>query len=324
MESLPLISVIVPVYKVEAYLDKCISSIAGQTYDHLEIILVDDGSTDSCPGICDAWAARDSRIRVIHKENGGLSDARNAGMAAATGELMAFVDSDDWIEPEFISTLYNALTETGAEICECATVYVGENGEHLRVRSTPGPQVLDHMEALRRLVQEDGVYQTVWNKLYRRSVIGGILFEKGKCNEDDFWTYRVFDRLKKLALTEKPLYNYLQRGSSIMGGGYRIKRLDGLEARFGRMQDLQKYPQLALLVRQSFLFDCMYHYQCVLRYLHGPQQSEALATIQKRIADTPAVPGAFIERAKDRFWLTLFQSAPGATAVLRNWLRVGI
>ena len=110
------ISVIVPVYKVEPYLDKCVSSIVNQTYTNLEIILVDDGSPDSCPTMCDAWAEKDSRIRVIHKPNGGLSDARNAGIVVATGELMAFVDSDDWIASDMYEHLYQRLTEDDSDI----------------------------------------------------------------------------------------------------------------------------------------------------------------------------------------------------------------
>ena len=113
-----LISVIVPIYNVEPYLDRCVKSIVDQTYDHLEIILVDDGSPDNCPVLCDTWAERDRRIKVIHKTNGGLSDARNAGLAAASGGLICFIDSDDWIEPEFLSALYYAMEQTGAEIAE--------------------------------------------------------------------------------------------------------------------------------------------------------------------------------------------------------------
>ena len=114
-----IVSIIVPIYKVEPYLNKCVQSIVDQTYRDLEIILVDDGSPDICPAICDAWAAKDSRIRVIHKENGGLSDARNAGLAIATGKYISFIDSDDYIEPTFIADLHDALSRSGADIAEC-------------------------------------------------------------------------------------------------------------------------------------------------------------------------------------------------------------
>lgn len=114
-----LISVIVPIYKVEAYLNRCVESIVRQTYTELEIILVDDGSPDGCPALCDEWAGKDKRIKVIHKSNGGLSDARNAGMRAAEGNYISFVDSDDWIAPEFYRLLLEAMRETGSDIAAC-------------------------------------------------------------------------------------------------------------------------------------------------------------------------------------------------------------
>ena len=138
-----LISVIVPIYQVEPYLDRCVKSIVNQTYKNIEIILVNDGSPDGCPAICDAWAERDSRVKVIHKENGGLSDARNAGLAVAAGELISFIDSDDWIEPDFLTALYDAMEQTGAEIAECATTYAAEDGTAIRIReeTLPSPWI---------------------------------------------------------------------------------------------------------------------------------------------------------------------------------------
>ena len=133
-----LISVIVPIYNVESYLDRCIESIVNQTYKNLEIILVDDGSPDNCPAMCDAWAARDSRIQVIHKENGGLSDARNAGLAAASGEYIAFADSDDWVDAQCIRSLYGALRETDSEIAACdVCVTSRETGESCSFTKAP-------------------------------------------------------------------------------------------------------------------------------------------------------------------------------------------
>ena len=320
------ISVIVPIYKVEAYLDRCIQSIVAQTYQNMEIILVDDGSPDNCPAICDAWAEKDSRIRVIHQENGGLSDARNAGLEIATGEYIAFVDSDDSIHPDFLERLYQALTEQGADVAECAVNYVDEAGNILRQRSAAEVAAMDKLEALRRLVLEDGVYQTVWNKLYRRGVIEDIPFEKGKLNEDEFWTYRVFDRIEKLAVVQKPLYHYLQRGGSIIGTGYNICRLDGLEARFQRMQYLQKYDELAALTRQSLMLDCMWHYQCALRELSAGEKQNAISKIKammtalRRFGNAEAA----VATGKTRVWLLAFQYAPEVTARVRNILKIGV
>lgn len=320
----PLISVIVPIYNVEPYLNSCVQAIVNQTYDNLEIILVDDGSPDNCPALCDAWAECDSRIKVIHKTNGGLSDARNAGLAAATGELISFIDSDDWIEPAFFSALYHAMEQTGAEIAECATQYVAEDGTIIKTRTAvPGP--LDHTEALRRLVLEDGVYQTVWNKLYRSEIIEGIPFVFGKYHEDDFWTYQVFDRIHKLATVETPLYNYLQRGTSIIGTGYRFRRLDSLEARFQRMEYLQKYEELADLSRQQFTLDCMWHLQCTLRCLSGQERQTARETILALKAKTPKVKQKKLTlNGKYRVWYALFRFMPVFTIKLRNLLKIGL
>lgn len=320
-----LISVIVPIYKVEPYLDRCVESIVAQTYENLQIILVDDGSPDRCPAMCDAWAAKDSRIQVIHKENGGLSDARNAGLAAATGEYVAFIDSDDSIAPDFIQRLFDALINSGADIAECATDYVDEAGNVLRRRNAADVSCMGREEALRRLVLEDGVYQTVWNKLYRRDVIAGILFEKGKYNEDEFWTYRIFDRMEKLAVVREPLYYYLQRFGSIIGVGYNIRRLDGLEARYMRMIELQKYESLACLTRQNLLMDCLWHYQSASRVLEGAEKISAQERILKIAKAIPPVPRTQqTGKLTHKIWRAMFVIWPNLTAWIRNRLGIGI
>lgn len=319
------VSVIVPIYKVEAYLNKCIQSILAQTYEKLEIILVDDGSPDNCPAMCDAWAAKDSRIQVIHKENGGLSDARNAGLKVATGEYVAFIDSDDYIAPDFIQKLFDALITGGADIAECATEFVDEAGTVLRSRNAADVSCMGREEALRRLVLEDGVYQTVWNKLYCRDVIAGILFETGKYNEDEFWTYRIFDRMEKLAVVREPLYYYLQRRGSIIGVGYNIRRLDGLEARYFRMIELQKYKSLACMTRQNLLMDCLWHYQSASRVLEGEEKRSAQERILKIAKAIPPVPRAQqTGKLTHRIWLRMFMTWPNLTAWIRNRLGIGM
>lgn len=323
--EMPLISVIVPVYKVEKYLNQCVESIVNQTYRNLEIILVDDGSPDNCPAMCDAWAAKDSRIKVIHKENGGLSDARNAGLDIAAGAYIAFVDSDDWIAPDFLELLYEALKAKNADIAECGVAYVDEGGNVLRNRATANLSEMDKIEALRRLVLEDGIYQTVWNKLYRREVIDGIQFEKGRHHEDDFWTYQVFDRADRLATVNRLLYNYLQRDGSIMGGGYTLKRLDGLEARFQRMQYLQKYEELACLTQQQLVFECQWHLQCVLRYLQGDEKKQATGEILDKLSRTPKVRQRDLRvNVKNRVRYGMFRAVPVLTARLFNVAKMGI
>lgn len=318
------ISVIVPIYKVEEYLDRCVRSIAEQTYGDLEIILVDDGSPDGCPAICDAWAEKDGRIKVIHKENGGLSDARNAGMAIATGEYVAFIDSDDSIEPDFIQTLYDSITEYNADVAECAVSYVDEGGNTLRERNSAPMAEMGKIEALRRLVLEDGVYQTVWNKLYRREVVADIPFAIGKYHEDEFWTYQVFDRIEKLAVVHDSLYNYLQRGSSIIGVGYNIRRLDGLEARFLRMKHLQKYEELAELTKEQLITDCMWHYQSAKRVLEGEEKEYALAYIKSIFTEIGRVKCSSNMKFTHRLWRAMFIAAPDLTVWVRNKIGIGM
>jgi hypothetical protein len=164
----------------------------------------------------------------------------------------------------------------------------------------------------------------VWNKLYRRTVADGILFEKGKHHEDDFWTYQVFDRGDKLTTVKKPLYNYLQRGGSIIGAGYNLKRLDGLEARFLRMQHLQKYEELSALTRQNLMMDCLWHYQSAKNCLRGDEQTDALAMVRKTVKNCPAVPLTQLSgKLTHRLWYLLFRTVPEMTASIRNRLGVG-
>ena len=320
-----LISVIVPVYKVEDCLDKCVRSIAAQTYSHLEIILVDDGSPDRCGAICDEWAEKDSRIRVIHKENGGLSDARNAGLEIATGDLISFIDSDDWIEPGFLQLLWDAMERENAQIAACAVELVDETGKVLRLRGIVQEPVVEKMEGLRRLILEDGIHQTVWNKLYRRQVLEGIFFEKGKCHEDDFWTYQVFDRMDRLAIVDRPMYHYLQRSGSIMGAGYSLKRLDALEARYHRMEYLSKYSEVCDLTCQQLMLEYLWHLQSVLRCLKNPDRKKAVHTILSMKKKTPKLPMSKLSlKTKYCIWYRLFIMMPRLTATVRNLMKIGV
>lgn len=319
-----LISIIVPIYGVEKYLNKCVESLVHQTYQNLEIILVDDGSPDNCANICDDWAKKDNRIKVVHKENGGLSDARNAGYAVATGEYLSFIDSDDYVELNFIEKLYTALTEQGADIAECATRYVSEDGKELKIRESQ-VGTFDTLTALQMLIQEKGLYQTVWNKLYTRAVVGDVLFAKGKYNEDEFWTYKIFDKAQKIVSVSDVLYNYLQRGSSIIGVGYNIRRLDGLEALFERMQYLSKYPELKNMLCQNFSLDCLWHLQSVMRALKGEQRKETVKKIVSMIKATPKLKRKDLTLTKKyKFWYSFLCFSPKLCAKTRNLLKIGL
>ena len=253
-----LISVIVPVYKVEQYLDRCVESIVNQTYQHLEIILVDDGSPDRCPEMCDEWAEKDSRIKVIHKENGGLSDARNAGLKAATGQYIAFVDSDDWIDKTFIDYLYRAITDTGADLSACDVCFVPD-GEELPdcMESFGTVQTCFPEEAIGELLKGSSFRATVWNKIYKAELLYGETFEIGRLHEDEFFSYRIFDKCSRLAFVDLPLYCYRQRADSIMST-YSIGHLDALEAYSRRLELLKhKYPDLYRRDKVLFCVACL-------------------------------------------------------------------
>lgn len=256
-----LISIIVPVYKVEEYLDECVESIVQQNYKNLEIILVDDGSPDKCPEKCDRWSKKDSRIRVLHKENGGLSDARNAGMSIATGQYIAFIDSDDWVERSYIACLYRAIQETGADIsaCDVREVFCKNDtpavvDESIRItKSTP-------VEALGELLKGRTYRAVAWNKLYRAELIRGEHFEVGRLHEDEFFSYRIFDQATSLAYIDIPLYNYRQREGSIMST-LSVRHLDSLEAYLGRLCLLEKkYRELYRKDKITFCITCLNFY----------------------------------------------------------------
>lgn len=219
MASNPKISVIVPVYRVEPYLDRCVQSICAQTYPDFELILVDDGSPDNCPALCDAWAAKDGRIRVIHQLNQGLSGARNSGIDAARGAYLSFIDSDDYIEPEMLRELVTALEATGAQMAVCNLVYEDENGIRFRYPDFSGieDRVIGPEEYWNGYFSPCGVYYTVaWNKLYRRELFGNLRYPLGRRNEDELILGDLLSRCTAIACLGTVAYHYVQRGGSIM------------------------------------------------------------------------------------------------------------
>ena len=224
----PLVSIIIPVYNVEKYLDKCIASVVNQTYQNLEIILVDDGSPDSCPDICDAWKSRDPRITVIHQQNSGLSVARNEGLKLATGEFIGFIDSDDWIEPNMYGLLLTALKETNADIAVCNYQIESKTSKVTQINTeSPERKQYTPEEALTKIFKLRGfICNYVWNKLYRRTVISDILFPAGKLYEDVPWTAAVIGNSQAIVSIDCPLYHYLIRHDSLTRDGqYKLRRL---------------------------------------------------------------------------------------------------
>lgn len=245
---------IVPVYRVEPYLRTCVDSILNQSFSEFELILVDDGSPDDCPGICDEYAGKDARVRVIHKENGGLSDARNAGLDVAIGEYVAFVDSDDFLRPDMLLRLHEALRAQDGDVAMCDFQYVDEAGKDLDERREPPLMdgVWDWKEFWKGTY--GGFYTcgvVAWNKLYRRSLFQQVRYPVGKWNEDEFALHPVMDGVRRVVCVGEKLYCYRQRQSSIMSG-FSVRRFDAVEAKLLRTAYFleageQRLAELALL-----------------------------------------------------------------------------
>lgn len=213
----PLISVIVPIYKVEAYLERCVESIRNQTYRNLEIILVDDGSPDRCGEMCNQLAAQDPRIRTIHKVNGGLSSARNAGLDSMTGDYVAFVDSDDYISTDMIQRLFDVLQEHDAQISCCGIERVNEHG-HVGYFNpqTSDFLVLETHQALGELLYNNRITNSLCDKLYRAEIFDGLRMTEGIIYEDYDVMYRCIYRAERIIYLGEPLYYYFQSQDSIL------------------------------------------------------------------------------------------------------------
>ncbi len=321
-----LISVIVPIYKVEPYLDRCLQSIVDQTYQNMEILLVDDGSPDNCPAMCDGWAKRDSRVRVIHKANGGLSDARNVGMAAATGEYMSFIDSDDWIEPEMLERLLWAMKKDQSDIAACTVNMVWEDDSPPRLMTVQENCILNREEAQRALLRETLLKQPVWYKLYKTDLIMAIPFEVGKYHEDVFWSYQVIGLAARVSVIDYLGYNYFQRSGSIMGERYSVKRLDAVVASEQRYKYLKReFPSMEREAKLAVVSKCIYHGQMAMKYLPEPERNQVLASLCDVVKRHRLNYRDYVGvRASHCVWYYLSGISLRSTCALKNLLGVGL
>ena len=226
-----LISVIVPIYNVEKYLPKCIDSIINQTYKNIEIILIDDGSTDSCGLICDKYKKIDNRIVVIHSDNNGLSSARNKGLDIAKGNYISFVDSDDYLETDMFLKLKNNMERNNSEISICNVYYVkDDNREIVNKISSNKEYVFDNKEKFKCIQNEFGsIIVYAWNKLYKRNIFDNIRYPEGRIYEDSYILCDILDKANKISFTLKPLYNYVYRENSIVNS-FSINHFDKIES----------------------------------------------------------------------------------------------
>lgn len=257
-----LISVIVPVYNVAAYLPECVESLLNQDYTAIEVILIDDGSTDKSGAICDSYAAKDARVKVLHQKNAGAAAAKNAGLRIAAGEFLSFVDSDDYLEPGAYRYMVALMLENQADVVRCSFRNVFRNRVEPHVYE-PGRSVVEGKEFLRRFAT-DWTCGLLWNKLYRRELFQDVFFELGHKIDDEYFTYQGIMNAGKVVLDDRIIYNYRKRASSVMkspGSQLQISidRIDFMEKRknnvIARFPDLRKDFDIAFIDALTYLPD---------------------------------------------------------------------
>ncbi len=249
-----LVAGIVPVYNVAPYLNECVASICSQTWRQLEILLIDDGSTDGSGEICDSWAEKDARIRVIHQENGGVSGARNKGLLACTGEAIGFADADDWLEPEMYEKLVRALTDADAACCGYVDYPRGMH--HPVPKGVSYTGICEKTQALYQIIRRDGCLSSVWNKLFSRDAVRGKRFDQSiSAGEDEVWLVDVLGHCKKISFLAEALYHWRPRqGSATRLGRVSEKEMTLLQAKKKAMQML---PQDLIPLAKGRMFnDC--------------------------------------------------------------------
>lgn len=270
-----LVSIIIPVYKIEDCLNRCLNSVLTQTYSNLEVILVDDGSPDRCPQICDEWARKDNRIKVIHQENAGVSAVRNSGLDRASGEFILFVDGDDYVAPNLVEILYKAIKISGAEMVLC-DFEKGSDAGFQFCEEFAEPEIIDRKKAFERIYEDSHSsfqYVTPWGKLYQRSIFEGVRYPEGKIFEDMYVTHRLINRCSQIAVIKEKLCYYYQRKDSIVNAAFSVGKLDYLDAmveRIGFFEE-QGYVDLAQIAYDEYLHSLIWEYSRVRDILHDKQ-----------------------------------------------------
>lgn len=285
-----LISVIVPVYNVEAFLDRCVTSILNQSYPNLEVLLVDDGSTDHSPALCDAWAARDPRVTVIHKKNGGLSDARNAGLDAASGMYVSFIDSDDYVAETFIETLHSLLCQYHTDISAISYKLTSSTELEFQASSAaPNVTLFQGADATRELFTDDTYTCSACNKLYTRKLFDTIRFPVGRFMEDLGTAYKLLIAAGQIVYSDEALYYYYQREGSIVHHLTRKFFQDRMDMIVERYKVLEKlYPDM--VENDFYLFDMVLgDYPIVYRSARNPELEQLTAHAYEKCRSTLTV-----------------------------------
>ncbi len=270
-----MISVLVPVYNVEKYLRRCLDSILKQTYTDYEVVLVDDGSTDQSGSLCDAYAAEHDCIRVIHQKNAGLAQVRNVSLAAARGEYITFVDSDDAIEPTYLEVLMRDLQETGADISICSWSEVSDDGVRTELTwdlKEQGFQIWTTQQAVKSLLYQKGIDNNTWGKLYTRAVLQDVVFPAGRVYEDIAVAYQIFLKGKRICYRPEALYLYTSNTTGISQSAFTPRRMDLIDMAEGMYLDIERRFPDYLRAAQARLLRAYIHV-----YLQIPDRADCKA-----------------------------------------------
>lgn len=280
-----LVSVIVPVYKVEKYIHRCVDSILAQTFTNFELILVDDGSPDNCGKICDEYALKDNRIHVIHKENGGLSDARNAGIdwvfENSESEWLTFIDSDDWVHPKYLECLITKAEECNAQIVACNYKRIGEVGMFEKIDDIKSAII----QTEDFFVNQNTIATVACMKLYKRELFERIRFPLGKINEDEFVSYKLLFMNDCIIYIEFPLYYYFINPSSITNSEWNIKKLDALEALDNQYYFFyhSRYQKAFQCVVEKYIWFLRENYDCIQNYGNFNNKDDVIKIIRRNM-----------------------------------------
>ncbi|WP_185959505.1 glycosyltransferase family 2 protein [Planococcus salinarum] len=316
------ITVIIPIYNVEDYLKKCVESVINQTYKNLEILLINDGSTDSSGSLCDSFALTDSRIRAIHKKNGGISDARNTGLEAATGEFIAFLDSDDWVDPEMYEVLHDLLILHEADVSICR--FKNIHNDMIEDGSTGKIAVYDNIGALKAIAKiENNFFLThnVWNKLFKSELVKKFRFLKGKIAEDLYFTPKVIHASERCVYIDKAMYNYLrERPASIMNTPINFSRIrDELKGfdEFAALLEEVGLPEHSLIIKETYLRKLIeFHYY--VKKSKAENKDKILKMLEDAFISNSYRKTKASKSTSTRWKITLFEQSPFFCFCARN------
>ena len=318
------LSVIVPVYKVEKYLHRCIDSILNQDFSDYELILVDDGSPDKCGVICDEYEKKDSRIKVIHKENGGLSSARNAGIDIMSGEYVTFIDSDDFIHPSMFSSMMGEMKNQNADISICSFLRTSEKVDY--PDTSLKYKAFNNTESVKMLYSVGISFITAWGKIYKSSLFENIRYPHGKYHEDEFTTYKLLYSAKKVIFTEDRLYFYYVNPESIIQSSFSEKHLDALDAFVERTSFFleKKEKALAELSAHALISRIMYSHQCLWREKNLKNKSLLIKKALSYLDKSQKKGYISSLSSKQQLWAKLFFLSPKLYSFTRNLMKIGL